>query len=226
MNSLAVSLSKHIEKSKGEIQRVKSMYDFDKGFGNYQYICGVDEVGRGPLAGPIVGASVMLDLNYKNYKDLLTGIKDSKKLTAKKREELSSIIKERALGFKITEITSEIIDEKGIAWCNNEVLKQSALNLQPKAEFVISDGYAVKDIQLNNTFVIKGDAKSASIACASIIAKVYRDNLMLQYAKEYPQYGFEKNMGYGTEEHVKALKQFGPCPIHRKSFLTNILGEI
>lgn len=223
VQKLSMSLQSFIEKTNKEIERVNNMYSFDKGFISDGYISGADEVGRGPLAGPIVGASVILNLNESNIKDIILGIKDSKKLSPKLREELSSIIKDKSISYKIIEIDNTIIDEKGIGWCNNEVLKQSTLNLHIQPSLVLSDGYAIKNINIKNEYVIKGDAKSASIACASIIAKVYRDNIMDNYAKTYPDYGFEKNAGYGTAEHIEALKKFGPCKIHRMSFLKNIL---
>lgn len=223
VQKLSISLQNFIEKTNKEIERVNNMYNFDKGFISNGYISGTDEVGRGPLAGPIVGASVVLNLNESNSKDIILGIKDSKKLSAKLREELSSIIKDKAISYKIVEIDNTIIDEKGIGWCNNEVLKQSTLNLDVQPSLALSDGYAIKNINIKNEYVIKGDAKSANIACASIIAKVYRDNLMEDYSKIYSCYGFEKNAGYGTAEHIEALKQFGPCKIHRMSFLKNIL---
>lgn len=223
VQKLSISLQNFIEKTNKEIERVNNMYNFDKGFISNGYISGTDEVGRGPLAGPIVGASVVLNLNEANSKDIILGIKDSKKLSAKLREELSFIIKDKAISYKIVEIDNTIIDEKGIGWCNNEVLKQSTLNLDVQPSLVLSDGYAIKNINIKNEHVIKGDAKSASIACASIIAKVYRDNIMEEYSKIYSCYAFEKNAGYGTAEHIEALKQFGPCKIHRMSFLKNIL---
>lgn len=147
VKSLSNRILKFIQKHEDEINRVKGMYNFDKSFGKYTYIAGVDEVGRGPLAGPIVAASVILDLNYKNYNDLILGIKDSKKLSQKSREELSQIIKSKALYYNIVEIDNDIIDSKGIGWCNNEVLKRSSMGLDVKPQLVISDGYAIKDIK-------------------------------------------------------------------------------
>lgn len=223
VQKLSISLQNFIEKANKEIERVNNMYNFDKGFISDGYISGADEVGRGPLAGPIVGASVVLNLNELNSKDIILGIKDSKKLSPKLREELSCIIKDKSISYKIIEIDNTIIDERGIGWCNNEVLKQSTLNLDIQPSLVLSDGYAIKNINIKNEYVIKGDSKSASIACASIIAKVYRDNIMDNYANSYTYYGFEKNAGYGTAEHIEALKKFGPCKIHRMSFLKNIL---
>ena len=200
------------------------MYDFDRSFGNFKYVAGVDEVGRGPLAGPIVSCAVILDLNVLED-DLILDLKDSKKLSSKKREELSKIIKEKALAYYIAESSNEEIDEKGIAYCNNKVFIEACTSIKIKPELVLSDGYKVRGIDIPNKLVIKGDAKSASIAAASIVAKVYRDNLMKEYAKKYPYYDFEGNAGYGTKKHIDAIKEKGICKIHRKSFLNNILNN-
>ncbi|WP_374119002.1 ribonuclease HII [Clostridium sp. OS1-26] len=221
--SLAESLGKFIEKNENEISRVKDMYEFDKSFGKYIYVAGVDEVGRGPLAGPIAAAAVVLKLNYKEDNDLILGIKDSKKLSSKNREALSNIIKEKAVSYNVAVLNSAEIDDKGIAWCNNEVLRRAVLGLKVSPDIVLSDGYAVKNLNIHNEFIIKGDARSASIAAASIVAKVYRDNLMREYSGMYPHYGFENNAGYGTEEHIQAIKKLGTCKIHRMSFLRNIV---
>lgn len=223
VQKLSEAVNKFLESREKEIARVKTMYDFDKHFKNYEYIAGVDEVGRGPLAGPIVAASVILKLDYKNDKDLILGIKDSKKLTEKSREQLDRIIKEKALSYNIFEIGNDEIDTKGIAWCNNEVLKKAVAGLNIEPALVLSDGYPIKNCDIDNEFVIKGDIKSASIACASIIAKVYRDNLMKEYHKVYPNYGFDRNVGYGTKDHIEAIKKYGYTKIHRMSFLKNIL---
>ncbi|BDR83698.1 ribonuclease HII [Clostridium tetani] len=223
VQNLSQSINKFICRREEEIVRLKKMYDFDKKFANNVLIAGVDEVGRGPLAGPIVAAAVILDLNYKNHNDLFYGLKDSKKLRAKERENLSHIIKDKALYYNIFELDNHMIDTSGIAWCNNEVLKKSTLGLEVTPGIVISDGFSIKNINIKNEYIIKGDAKSASIAAASIIAKVYRDKKMEEYSKIYTHYGFEKNSGYGTDEHTKALKKYGPCPIHRMSFLSNYI---
>lgn len=223
VQGLAESLDKFFIKKENEINRVREMYNFDKSFGNYIYVAGVDEVGRGPLAGPIAAASVVLNLKYKEYTDLILGIKDSKKLSPKIREELAEIIKERAIAYNIALINNNEIDQRGIAWCNNEVLRRAVKGLKVPPDIVLSDGYAVKNLDIHNEFIIKGDAKSASIACASIIAKVYRDSLMKEYSKLYPHYGFNNNSGYGTNEHVEAIKKYGVCKIHRMSFLKNII---
>ncbi|KYH29902.1 Ribonuclease HII [Clostridium thermopalmarium DSM 5974] len=217
---------KNFENRKKEVQRVKNMYDFDKSFRVEGYIAGVDEVGRGPLAGPIVAASVILDLDYENNNDLILKINDSKKLSPDNRKELSYIIKEKAVSYSISELDNLEIDNKGITWCNNEVLKKAIMGLKVQPILVLSDGYRIKNCNIKNEFIIKGDAKSASIACASIIAKVYRDDLMKEYATMYPEYGFDKNAGYGTKTHIEAIRKFGYTPIHRKSFLKNILNIV
>lgn len=225
VRKLAESILKGMEKHRKEVQRVKNLYDFDRNFGNYDYIAGVDEVGRGPLAGPIVAAAVILDLKNNDLSELILGLNDSKKLSSKVRKELSVLIREKALSFSIVEIDNNKIDELGIAYCNNKAFKDCSNLLKFQPDLVLSDGYSIKDFNLKNEHVIKGDTKSASIACASIIAKVYRDELMEKYSKIYPQYGFENNVGYGSQQHIDAIKTYGICPLHRKSFLRGILAD-
>lgn len=222
--SLGEKIVKNIEKINKEIERVRNLYNFDKCFDGYNIIAGVDEVGRGPLAGPIVACAVILNLNVIDD-ELLLGINDSKKLSEHKREELSKIIKEKAIAYHIAECSNKEIDEKGIAYCNNKVFLDSCNNLEVKPDLVLSDGYLVRNIKMPNKFVIKGDTKSASIAAASIVAKVYRDNLMKEYAKKYEHYGFEENAGYGTTKHIDGIKKYGICDIHRRSFLTKIMSR-
>lgn len=218
----ALGLLRYIEKHNAEILRVTTLYEFDMSF-RHNYIAGCDEVGRGPLAGPIVAASVILDPRSLKNKDIILGINDSKKLSISLRQELSEIIKSKALSVNIFELSNKEIDKKGIAWCNNEVLKNASENLSVKPDFIISDGYPIKGTAIKNQFVIKGDSKSAAVACASIIAKVYRDNLMISYSKIYKNYGFENNAGYGTAEHLEGIRKYGVTDIHRMSFLNNIL---
>lgn len=224
VQNLGNKVEKHIVNLNAEIARVKDMYKFDRAYGEKLVIAGVDEVGRGPLAGPIVSAAVILKLDIEDDKDLILKINDSKKISEKVREELDEIIKEKALYYNIVEIDNKLIDERGIAQCNNEVLRRAAAEIDTKIDLVISDGYSIKNCDTWNEFVIKGDGKSASIACASIIAKVYRDNLMKEYNEIYPQYGFLKNVGYGTKEHIEAIIEHGFTEIHRKSFLKNIIN--
>jgi len=217
-NKIQRELSSYLE----EVKRVKTMYDFDKSFGAYKYVAGVDEVGRGPLAGPIVACCVILDLDVLDEEKIIY-INDSKKVKRSKREELSEIIKEKALSYSISVSSNEEIDEKGIAFSNNKVFLDSCNSLSIKPNLVLSDGYLVKNIEIENKSVIKGDTKSACIAAASIVAKVYRDNIMREYAKKYTNYDFENNVGYGTSKHIDALKVYGKCSIHRNSFLTKLL---
>ncbi len=223
VQKLGNKMYKIAELKEKEIQRVKKMYEFDRSFGNYKYIAGVDEVGRGPLAGPIVAAVVILDLKANEDKDLILRANDSKKISIACRKELSYIIKEKALAYKIIGMDNNLIDEKGVGFCNNQVFLDCCNEISIKPDLVLSDGYKIKNYTDLNEFVIKGDTKSINIACASIIAKVYRDELMLKYHEKYPNYGFDRNVGYGTEEHVIAIKKYGITPIHRKSFLKNIL---
>lgn len=223
INLLGKKVEISIKNRNAEVKRVQEMYNFDRQFGENIYIAGVDEVGRGPLAGPICAASVILKLNSHQDEDLILGIKDSKKLSSKQREELSIKIKERSICYNIAVIQHDMIDLKGITWSNNEVLKKAVLNGELLPQLALSDGFPIKSLSIDNKFFVKGDSKSASIACASIIAKVYRDKIMAEYSKIYPEYGFDRNSGYGTKEHIEAIKKYGPCKIHRRSFITKIL---
>lgn len=221
VKTLGEMLKKHVDSYIKEVNRVEKLYDFDRSYG-YEVVAGVDEVGRGPLAGPIVAAAVVLD---HNSEDLILRINDSKKLTKEVREELSELIKERAVSYSIALKTNIEIDKEGIGFCNNEIFKVAIKELKVIPDLVLSDGYTIKGFNLRNEGVIKGDTKSASIACASIIAKVYRDNLMEEYSKTYNKYHFEKNVGYGTKEHIDAIIEYGSCEVHRESFLKNIISE-
>lgn len=179
----------------------------------YEYICGVDEVGRGPLAGPVVCAAVIMPLD-----DIINGVDDSKKLSAKKRESLSKLIAEKAVSLHISLIEPEKIDEINILEATKLCMKNAVESLAVKPDFVLTDGNMKLDVSLPQKSIIKGDALSYSIGAASIVAKVYRDNLMDGYAETYPEYGFESNKGYGTAEHISAIKKYGLTPVHRRSF--------
>lgn len=220
VNRLGLSVKKEIKKREDEFKRVKKLYDFDKAFN--KIICGVDEVGRGPLAGPIVSAAVILKTNSLDS-DLILGLNDSKKISKKNREKLDKIIKKRALDFSIYEVDNKDIDRYGISRCNNEAFKGAISNLTVKPDLVLSDGYKVRGYLGDNIAIVKGDYKSASIAAASIIAKVYRDKLMEEYGKKYKEYGFDTNSGYGSKEHINAIKKYGKLDIHRETFIKNIL---
>ena len=178
-------------------------------------IAGVDEVGRGPLAGPVVCAAVIMPLESGT---LIEGVDDSKKLSAKKREELVEKIKNTALAYTIVEVDEKKIDEINILEATKLGMKQAIETLSITPECVLTDGNMTLDISIPQQSVIHGDALSYSIGAASIIAKVYRDNLMDEYAKTYPQYAFEKNKGYGTKAHIDGIKEYGLCPIHRRTF--------
>ena len=178
-----------------------------------KYICGVDEVGRGPLAGPVVCAAVIMPLD-----DIIEGVDDSKKLTAKKREILSEKILEKAIACRICRVEPQIIDEINILQATRLCMKNAVEGLEIAPDFVLTDGNMTLDISIPQRSIIKGDALSYSIGAASIVAKVYRDKIMVEYAKVYPQYGFESNVGYGSKKHIEAIKEFGLTPLHRRSF--------
>ncbi len=180
-----------------------------------EYIAGVDEVGRGPLAGPVVCAAVIMPLGDE---DIIIGVDDSKKLSAKKREELAEEIKRKAIAYTMVEVSEKDVDEMNILEATKLGMKRALEGLSIPPQTVLTDGNMTLDISFPQKSVIHGDALSYSIGAASIIAKVYRDKLMDEFAKEYPQYAFESNKGYGTAAHIQAIKEYGLCPIHRRTF--------
>ena len=182
-----------------------------------KYVAGVDEVGRGPLAGPVVCCAVIMPLT-----DLIEGVDDSKKLTEKKREALYDVIKEKAIAYSIQEVSETEIDEINILNAVKKCMVKAVEGLSVKPDITLVDGVDTH-LPINAEYIIKGDANSYNIACASIVAKVYRDNLMKEYAKEFPEYGFEKHKGYGTKVHTDKIKEIGPCRLHRKTFIKNFL---
>ena len=181
-------------------------------------ICGVDEAGRGPLAGPVCAAAVIMPEGL-----IIEGVNDSKKLTAKKREKLFDIIKNEAVCYSVAFASASEIDEINILNATHLAMTRAVEGLEKVPEVVLVDGNSLPKWYYNSEAIVKGDAVCHSIACASILAKVSRDRLMLLEAEKYPQYSFEKHKGYGTKVHVQALKEYGPCPIHRKTFLKKIL---
>ena len=183
-----------------------------------QYIAGVDEVGRGPFAGPVVCAAVILPLEKKN---LIEGIDDSKKLKEGERERLAELIKERAIAYKICEVDNKTIDRINILQATKLCMKQAVEGLAVEPDVVFVDGNFKIDITLPQQTLIKGDALSYSIGAASILAKVYRDRLMCEFDKIYPQYGFAQHKGYGTKMHRDAIREYGLCEIHRRTFIKN-----
>ena len=183
----------------------------------YKAICGVDEAGRGPLAGPVCAAAVILPPNT-----IIDGVNDSKKLTEKKREALFDVIKETAVSYCIAYASVEEIESINILNATMLAMKRAVEGLDVQADYAMIDGNKMPQLDIDGETIVKGDAKSMSIACASILAKVSRDRLLYEYAKEYPQYHFEKHKGYGTAVHREAILEYGPCPYHRMSFLKKI----
>ncbi|MBQ4105526.1 MAG: ribonuclease HII [Clostridia bacterium] len=184
----------------------------------YKSICGVDEAGRGPLAGPVCAAAVILPEGL-----ILDGVNDSKKLTEKKREQLFDVVTDSAVSYNIAYATVEEIEEFNILNATMLAMKRAVEGLDIPADFAYIDGNRTPELSIPCEYIIKGDARSMSVAAASILAKVSRDRLMLQYAEDYPQYCFEKHKGYGTKLHTEMIREHGPSPIHRMSFLKNIL---
>ena len=197
-------------------------YEFEKAAVNsgFSCICGVDEAGRGPLAGPVCAAAVILPEGA-----VIEGLDDSKKLTEKKREKLYDIIKETAVAYSVAYGTLEEIENVNILEATYLAMNRAIEGLSVKPDFALIDGNRVpRGINIPCETIVKGDSKSMSVAAASVLAKVTRDRLMLEYDKKYPEYNFKKHKGYGTKEHTELIKQYGPCEIHRLSFLKNILG--
>lgn len=197
-----------------EKKRIKLMYDYENRFSECKYICGVDEVGRGPFAGPVMAGAVILPSNCEIFH-----LNDSKKLSEKKRELLYDEIMEEAVAVGIGEVSNKDIDKKGIQWCVYEAMRQAIQKLSVTPDKILVDAVHIPEISISQESIIKGDQKSASIAAASIVAKVTRDRLMVELAKQYPQYGWEKNKGYGTSEHEQAIREYGITPYHRKSYI-------
>lgn len=203
-----------------EIQRVQAMNDFDNMYRINGVICGVDEAGRGPLAGPVYAAAVILKPDT-----IIKGINDSKKLTEKRREVLFDEICEKAVAYNIYSVDEKRIDEINILNTTYEAMSGAVAGLNVKPDFALIDGNRIRGMKIPCETVVKGDAKSASIAAASILAKVSRDRFMCEMAKKYPEYGFQQHKGYGTKAHNKAILEYGACEIHRMTFLKNLLGE-
>ena len=218
VQKIVTTAEKRIEKYVAELARTESIKKYEKQYDNYLYICGIDEVGRGPLAGPVVAGAVILPKDC----DILY-INDSKKLSAAKREELYEEIMEKAVATGLGFIGPERIDEINILQATYEAMRQAIEKLNPQPDLLLNDAVTIPGLMVDQVPIIKGDAKSISIGAASIIAKVTRDRLMEEYDHMFPQYGFASNKGYGSAEHIAAIKTYGPTPIHRKSFIKNFL---
>ena len=210
---------KQKEKLEAEIARLKIMEEFEEKYKAVTYIAGVDEVGRGPLAGPVVASCVILDRSIQ-----ILYINDSKKLSEKKRESLYDEICEKSVAYGIGIVSPGRIDEINILNATYEAMKAAISSLDIKPDILLNDAVHIPDLDIKQVSIIKGDAKSISIAAASIVAKMSRDRLMVEYDTIYPEYKFAKNKGYGTKEHISAIKEHGLCPIHRRSFVGNIIG--
>ncbi len=205
-----------------EKKRQEALWEIEKSLKEkgYKYIAGVDEAGRGPLAGPVYAAAVILPEDAE-----LSGINDSKKLTPKKREELFEKITQIAVSYAIFSVDEKEIDEINILNATHKAMNGAVNNLSQKPDYVIIDGNSIKGMEIAHETVVKGDAKSISIAAASILAKVSRDRYIDEMGKVYPEYGFENHKGYGTKAHTDAILKYGVCPIHRRTFLKKLLGD-
>ena len=218
VQSLIVKAKKRIEDLEKEMIRTEEMKRYEKEYADCGYICGIDEVGRGPLAGPVVACAVILPKDCN-----ILYINDSKKLSEKKREELYDIIMKEAVAVGIGYATHTRIDEINILQATYEAMREAISKLEVKPDILLNDAVTIPGVDVRQIPIIKGDAKSMSIAAASIIAKVTRDRLMVEFDKAYPEYHFAENKGYGSAVHIAAIKEVGPSPIHRQSFIKNFL---
>lgn len=203
-----------------EQERVELMCEYEKEYSMCKFICGIDEAGRGPLAGPVVAGAVILPKDAR-----ILYINDSKKLSEKRREELFEIIKNEAVSFGIGIESCDVIDEINILNATYKAMQGAVSQLTVKPDILLNDAVTIPDINIKQVPIIKGDAKSQSIAAASILAKVTRDRIMYEMDDLYPEYGFASHKGYGTKAHMDAIREFGPCPIHRKTFIKNIVSQ-
>lgn len=201
-----------------ERYQIMSEYEEQAFSRGIRLVAGMDEAGRGPLAGPVVAAAVILDPEQPVY-----GVNDSKKLSEKRRAVLKPVIEAQAVSFGIGIIDEQVIDRINILEATKEAMCQAVAALDPQPELILIDALTIPQIQIPQQGIIKGDAKSVSIAAASILAKETRDAIMRAYDEIYPEYGFAKHKGYGTKDHIEAIRKYGPCPIHRRSFIKNFI---
>lgn len=212
--------AKRLEKERLEAERLEGMRVYERQYEECGRICGIDEAGRGPLAGPVVAAAVILPKGLT-----IPYVNDSKKLTEKRREALYPEIMEKALAVGVGIVSEKRIDEINILQATYEAMRQAIQGLEICPDILLNDAVQIPGVGIRQVPIVKGDAKSISIACASIIAKVTRDRMMIGYDKTYPAYGFAHHKGYGSQAHIAAIQKNGPCPIHRRSFIRNIVGE-
>ena len=215
---LVKKAGKEIESLQMERQRTHTMYSFEREYASFKLICGIDEVGRGPLAGPVVAGAVILPKDHE-----ILYLNDSKKLTAKKREELCDVIMQEAVAVGIGMAEYTRIDEINILQATYEAMREAVTKLGVLPDILLNDAVTIPGLSMKQVPIVKGDAKSASIAAASIVAKVTRDRMMVEYDRLYPGYGFAENKGYGSASHIEAIKANGPTPIHRRSFIGNFI---
>lgn len=208
-----------LQKYEQEKERTYALSEYERKYADYMHICGIDEVGRGPLAGPVVAGAVILPKDC----DILY-INDSKQLSEKKREELYDIIMEKAVAVSVGYASVERIDEINILQATYEAMRDAISKLPVSPDILLNDAVTIPQVAIPQIPIIKGDAKSISIGAASIIAKVTRDRLMVEYDSVFPEYGFASNKGYGSAAHIEAIKKNGPCPIHRRSFINNFIN--
>ncbi len=203
------------EKLAAERKRLEQMRDYERKYASYSAICGIDEAGRGPFAGPVVAGAVILPPDCE-----ILYLNDSKKLSEKRREELFLEIQKKAVAWSVGVMEPQDIDRMNILQATYEAMRRAIAGLETEPDLLLNDAVTIPGLEVFQVNIIKGDAKSVSIAAASIVAKVTRDHLMKEYDSKYPEYGFAKHKGYGTGEHIAALLKYGPCPIHRKTFIT------
>lgn len=220
VQKLLQQAGKRLEKLQQERERIERLKVYERQYEQAGHVCGIDEAGRGPLAGPVVAGAVILPKDCG-----ILYINDSKKLSEKKREELYEVIMEQALATGIGMVSPARIDEINILQATYEAMRQAIQNLTLTPDILLNDAVTIPQVDIPQVPIIKGDAKSISIGAASIIAKVTRDRIMEQYHKEMPEYGFASNKGYGTKDHIQALKTYGACPIHRASFIQKFLNS-
>lgn len=211
-------LRKQQEKLEKEIARTEAMSVFEKEYSDHQAICGIDEVGRGPFAGPVVAGAVILPKDHP-----ILYLNDSKKLSEKKREELYEVILKEAVATGIGMASPARIDEINILQATYEAMREAVSKLTVRPQILLNDAVTIPQMYIPQVPIIKGDAKSISIAAASIIAKVTRDRLMREYDKVMPEYGFASHKGYGAASHIEAIRKYGPSPIHRATFIRNFI---
>lgn len=218
VKKLVESARKKQERYQAEMERTERLKEFEYKYAEYPNICGIDEVGRGPLAGPVVACAVILPKDC----DILY-INDSKKLSAAKREELYDCIMEKAVSVGIGMVGPQRIDEVNILQATYEAMREAVSQLSPQPDLLLNDAVIIPGLEMKQVGIIKGDARSISIGAASIVAKVTRDRLMVEYADIFPEYGFDSNKGYGSQSHIEALRKYGPSPIHRATFIKNFV---